>query len=121
MTDSIQRQIKSGTILLYGTILLAVGQSLLLHLGTTDYAHKIISTYFIIEILLLGVTVIGGLRNKWTRVILVVLTVVETVLFFQDTPISPDDTLMIVAWCVRVYVIAGLFTGTMNRHYRTDN
>src|SRR5688572_26689159 len=112
MTDIIRRKIRRGTILIYGTILLAVAQSFLLHLITTDYAHKIVSTYFIIEILILGVVVIWGLKNKWTRIIFVVLTVWETILFFQDTPISPDYILMIIAWSIRVYVIVGLFTGT---------
>jgi hypothetical protein len=121
MTDSIQRRIKRGAILIYGTLLLAMGQSILLHLGTTDYGHRIISTYFVIEILILGVTVIGGLKNKWTRVILIALTAFETILFFQDTPISPDEILMIMAWCIRVYVIAGLFTRTMNQYYKMDN
>lgn len=121
MTDSIQRRIKRGTILIYVTLLLALGQSILLHLGTTDYAHRIVSTYFIIEILILGVTVIGGLKNKWTRVIFIALTTFETILFFQDTPISPDEILMIIVWCIRVYVIVGLFTGTMNQYYKTDN
>ena len=120
MADSIQRRIRRGTILIYGSLLLAVGQSTQLHLGTTDYAHRIFSIYFISETLILGVTAIGGLRNKWTRVILVLLTALETILFFQDTPISPDYILMIIAWCIRVYVIAGLFTGAMNQYYKAD-
>ena len=107
--------------MIYGTLLIAVGQSVLHNLGTTDYAHRIISTYFVIETLILGVIIIGGLKNKWTRVILVVLTALETILFFQDTPIRPDHVLMIIAWCIRVYVIAGLFTRTMNQYYKTDN
>lgn len=121
MTDSIRRKIKRGTILIYATLLLAVGQSILRHLGTTDHAHRINSIYFVVEILILGVTVIGGLKNKWTRVILIALTAFETILFFQDTPISPDEILMIITWCIRVYVIAGLFTGRMNQYYKTDN
>jgi hypothetical protein len=121
MTGSIQRRIKRGTILIYGSLMLAAGQSILLHLGTTDYAHRIVSAYFVIEALILVVTVIAGLKNKWTRVVLVVLTALETILFFQDTPVSPDDILMIIVWCIRVYVIAGLFIGTMNQYYRTDN
>lgn len=107
--------------MIYGTLLLALAQSILLHLGTTDYAHRIISTYFFTEILILGATVIAGLKNKWTRVILMVLTAFETILFFQDTPISPNEILMIIAWCIRVYVIAGLFIATMNQYYKTDN
>src|SRR5688572_19876553 len=121
MTDTIRRKIKHGTILIYGTILLAAGQSILLHLRTTDYGHKIISTYFIIEILILGVTIILGLKNKWTRIILVVLTIWETILFFKETPIGPDDILMMMTWSIRVYVITGLFTGTMTQYYKADN
>ena len=107
--------------MIYITILLSAGQSILLHLGTTDYGHKIFSTYFIIEILILGLMLLLGLRNKWTRIVLVGLTTFETVLFFRDTPISPDEFLMMIAWCIRVYVIAGLFTGIMNQYYKADS
>lgn len=121
MTDTIRRKIKRGTILIFGTTLLAAGQSILLHLRTTDYAHKIVSTYFIIEILILGTMIILGLKNKWTRVILLFLTIWETVLFFQETPYSPDYILMMIIWCVRVYVIAELLFGAINKYYKTEN
>lgn len=115
------RKIKRGTILLYGTVLLAAGQSIFLHLITTDYAHEIISTYFMIEILILGITIILGLRNKWARIMLVILTMWETILFFHDTPLSPDNIVMIVVWLIRAYVISGLFTRTMNQYYKGNN
>lgn len=121
MTDEIERKIKRGTVLIYITIFLAAGQSIFLHLVTTDYGHKIISTYFIIEILILGLTIFLGLKNKWTRTILIGLTICETVLFFQDVPISPDDLLMMIIWTIRIYVIVGLFSRTMNQYYKATN
>jgi hypothetical protein len=121
MTDEIGRRIKRGTILIYVTILLAAGQSFILHLGTTDYGHKTVSTYFIIEILILGLVIILGLKNRWTRIVLIGMIICETVLFFQDTPISPDDLLMTIIWVLRVYVIVGLFSRMMNHFYKTTN
>ena len=120
MIDITQKKVRSGKSLIYATVLLAAGQSILLHLGTTDYGHKIISVYFVIEVLILGFTLFLGLKNRWTRMILVILTVWETILFFQD-PISPDNLLMIVIWILRVYVIVTLFGRTMNQYYKADN
>ena len=121
MTDIVQKKIQRGTIIIYGTILLAVGQSIFLEIVTTDYGHKIISSYFIIETLILGLTIILGLKNKWTRIILGILTICEAGFFLIDKPVSPDELLMIIIFGLRVYVIAGLFNMTMNQYYRTDN
>jgi hypothetical protein len=118
MTDIVQKKIQRGTIIIYATIFLAVGQSILLEIGTTDNGHKIVSIYFIIETLILGLVTIMGFRNRWMRIVLTILTIFETGLFLQDRPISPDELLMIIIFGLRVYVIFGLFNGTMNQYYR---
>jgi hypothetical protein len=120
MTDTVRKKIQRGTFIIYGTILLAFGQSILLEIGTTDNGHRIISIYFIIETLILGLMTIFGLRNKWTRIILGILTICETGLFLRDRPISPDELIMIIIFGLRVYVILGLFNGTMNQYYRSE-
>jgi hypothetical protein len=114
------RKIKRATILIYVTVLLAAGQSILLHLGTSCNGHEVFSTYFMVEVLILALTVAVGLKNKWTRMIFVLLLSWETIIFFKDMPISPDGLLMIFIWGIRVYVVAVLFSGTMNQFCRSD-
>jgi hypothetical protein len=105
------RKIKRATILIYVTVLLAAGQSILLHLGTSCNGHEVFSTYFMVEVLILALTVAVGLKNKWTRMIFVLLLSWETIIFFKDMPISPDGLLMIFIWAVRVYVVAYCLAG----------
>ena len=117
MTDVAQRKVKRGAIIIYLTILFAIGQSIFEELGTTDGGHRILSIYFLIETLLLGLTLLVRLRNRWTRVMIGALIICEAILFIQDRPISPDEILMIVIFGVRVFVLVGLFSGEVNQYY----
>jgi hypothetical protein len=122
MAGTPERTIRRGTILMCLTVLLAAVQSILLHLATTDYGHRTNLVYVVIEILTLELTISLGLKNKWTRILLMILTIWETILAFQETGTSgPDYLLMKIIWIVRVYVILGLFSRTMNRYYRAHD
>jgi hypothetical protein len=118
MTGIAQRKIKRGTIIIYLTIFLAIGQSIFEELGTTDGGHRILSIYFFIEAVTLGLTLLVGLKNSWTRVIIGALTICEIVLFIQDRPVSPDEILMIVIFGLRVFVLVGLFSRELNQYYK---
>jgi hypothetical protein len=120
MTYFGQAKIKKWTIIIYLTIAIAAGQSILSEVGTTDNGHKILSTYFFIEITLLGLLLLVGLKNKWTRVLIGLLTFLETALFIADRPVSPDEMLMILIFGLRLYVLIGLFSKEANQYYRTD-
>ena len=106
---------------MYVTVLLAIGQSVLSEIGTTDDGHTIVSAYFLIEALIIMLVMVPGFKNRWARVIIAVLTVCEMVLFIQDRPVSPDELLMIVIFALRVYVVVGLFRKPMSQYYRTGS
>ena len=120
MTDIAQRKIKRGTIIIYLTIFLAIGQSIFEEIGTTDGGHVILSFYFVVETLILALTLFLGLKNRWTRVIIGILTICETILFIQDRPVSPHEILMITIFGLRVFVLIGLFSRDVRQYYR-DN
>lgn len=117
MTDAGRIKIKQLAVICYLTIILAAVQSIFEELITTDGAHIIFSTYFFIEVAILAVLISAGLKNKWTRVILALLTFWEVV-FIQDRPFSPDEVLMIVIFGLRLYVLVRLFSGAANRYYK---
>ena len=119
MHDIVQKKLRRGTIMIYGTVALALMQSIYLEIITSDYAHQMASPYFFIEIVVLVVMIAAGLKNKWTRIILSVLMLCEVVLFLQDSPVSPDELLMVIIFCLRAYVIIGLFGRTINNHFKT--
>lgn len=114
-------RIKQATVLIYITTLLAVIQSVYLHIITTDYAHIILSTHFIIEAVILAVTIFIGLRRKQSRFILGILTLTEVVLFYHERPVSPDELPMIIIFVIRVYVFILLFGKTVNQYYKSVN
>lgn len=120
MTEK-ELKIKQLAIVCYLTIILAALQSIFEELGTTDGGHYIFSTYFCIEVAMLGVLLTAGLKNKWTRVIVALFTLWEAVLFIQDKPVSPHEILMIVIFGLRVYVLVRLFSGAANRYYKTKS
>ncbi|MBT1701034.1 hypothetical protein KK083_29345 [Fulvivirgaceae bacterium PWU4] len=118
MTDTREPKIKQLTMICYLTVILAALQSIFEELMTTDFAHRIFSTYFFIEVAILVVLLGIGLKNEWTRVILALFTFWEVVLFIQEKPISPDEVLMIIIFALRVYVLVRLFSGAANRYYK---
>jgi hypothetical protein len=121
MNESIRKKISRGTWIMLGTTLLAAGQSIYEELSTSDYAHVIVSRYFVVESIMLLLIVSMGLRNKWTRILLIAPVLYEAWLFFLDSPVSPHELLMVVIFGLRVYVISLLFGNTMNRYYKAAN
>jgi len=97
--------IKKMTFLLYLTIGIAIVQSMYEHIITSDFAHQIISTYFIIECIILGVAIFIGLKNKFGFALIALLTLTESILFLLNIPISPDEFLMVLIFCIRIYIL----------------
>ena len=112
-----QKIIRQTTLLLYLTVGLATIQSLLMEFLTTDSGHHILSIYFFIEAVILGLIIFLGLQNKRTRVLIALLISVEAVFFFLDKPISPDELLMMIIFGTRVYLLTRLFTKKANQYY----
>lgn len=97
--------INKATILTVLTVGLAGLQSYLLHIGTTDYAHKVLSTYFYLELFILLLTISTGLRNRFFATIYFAIFLLEVALFFiNERPISPDNLIMIIIVIVRIYI-----------------
>ena len=117
MADMIPTIIRRSTFLIYLTVLLSGLNSIWFEIITSDYAHKIFSSYFFIEAAILALTIVVGLRNKWIRIFVGILTAAEVVLFFQDRPISPDESLMIIIFGLRVYILIALFSKPANQYY----
>ncbi|BFP40027.1 hypothetical protein FGF1_08720 [Flavobacteriaceae bacterium GF1] len=117
MADKTQMTIKRAKFLLCLTVGLAAGQSIFDELVTTNGAHQILSAFFFIELAILGLTIFSGLKNKWTRILLTLLTFTETVLFFLNRPISPDELPMILIFAIRAYVFVGFFKKKESQYY----
>ncbi|MGE0638077.1 MAG: hypothetical protein AB7G44_13420 [Bacteroidia bacterium] len=98
------------TLLTIVTVGLAGLQSYLLHIMTTDFAHKILSAYFFTELFILLLTLTTGLKTKRVATILLFAFAFEFVWFFAyDLPISPDHFLILVIGATRVYILYWLF------------
>lgn len=113
MFSSTMRRLKyfnRGLVLTILSIVLAVLQTLWEHAITTDYAHQYFSKYFYIECSILLITIVTGLRYRIAIVVYLLIFFFETVWFFMnETPISPDHSLMLAAGAIRIYVLSWLF------------
>lgn len=91
--------------LLIVTLVLALVQSIFLEFVMTDYAHDLFSKYFVLELSLL-VLLVFGFNKKWFSFALSIILSIELFLFFlNDLPVSPDNGIMILIFCIRLYVI----------------
>ena len=98
-----------ATILTIMTVGLSGLQSVLLHIGTTDFAHKFFSTYFFFELFIFLLTIITGLKQKIFAILFLLVFVFETVWFFiNERPISPDILLMLIVGATRIYILIWL-------------
>lgn len=96
-------------------VLLSLGlsglQSLLLHLGTTDAGHPVFSLYFFLELLILLLVLLSGLKQKVSALLFLLLFALELLWFFiNERPISPDLYLMLGVGAIRVYVVFWLYS-----------
>jgi|GEM_PF-2289671 len=99
------KHINKATILTILTVVLAGLQSYMFHVGTTDYAHKILSVYFYIELFILLWAIFTGLRNKTFVAIYLLVFLFEAILFFiKEKPISPDNFVMVIVGILRIYI-----------------
>jgi hypothetical protein len=95
-----------ATILTILTVGLSSLQSVLLHIGTTDFAHKYFSTYFFLELFIFVLTIVTGLKQKIHVILFLLVFVFETVWFFiNERPISPDVLLMLIVGVTRIYIL----------------
>jgi len=98
-----------ATILTLLTVALSGVQSIFLHIGTTDFAHKYFSLYFFIELFIFLLTIITGLKHKLYARLFFVLFIFETVWFFiNERPIGPDALLMLIVGATRIYILIWL-------------
>ena len=94
-----------GIILTIITVALSALQSFLLHVGTTDFGHSYFSVYFFIEIFILLLTIVTGLRRRIELITFLFAFLFEIVWFFiNERPISPDIFLMLIVGVTRIYI-----------------
>jgi hypothetical protein len=92
------------------TVTLSAVQSILLHIQTTDFGHRYFSVYFFVEIFILLISIITGLRHKTGVLIFLLAFLFEVVWFFiYERPISPDVLIMLVVGLIRTYTFFWLF------------
>ena len=98
-----------ATILTLLTVGLSAAQSIFLHIGTTDFAHKYFSPYFYFELFIFLLTIITGLKHKIYVLLFLVVFIFEIVWFFiNERPISPDAILMFIVGATRIYILIWL-------------
>jgi hypothetical protein len=103
------RHFNKATILTILTVGLSGLQSVLLHIGTTDFAHKYFSMYFFVELFILLLTLTTGLKKKIYAMLFLLVFIFEIVWFFRnERPISPDVLLMIIVGASRIYILIWL-------------
>ena len=109
------RHFNRATILTILTVGLSGLQSVLLHIGTTDFAHKYFSTYFFVELFILLLTLSTGLKRKTYAILFLLAFIFETVWFFiNERPISPDVLLMLIVGATRIYILTWLLKRRQN-------
>jgi hypothetical membrane protein len=95
-----------ATILTILTVGLSSLQSVLLHIGTTDFAHNYFSTYFFLELFIFLLTLSTGLKRKTYAILFLLAFIFETIWFFiNERPISPDVLLMLIVGATRIYIL----------------
>ena len=109
--------IKNSTILLLVSFGAAVVQAFWLGASTTVYPIAISSTFCFCEVALLILTLYPSLKNKQTRLFLTLLTTVEIVLFFLHKPIAINESLLMLIFLIRIYVLVGLYRKDANKFY----
>ncbi len=98
-----------ATILTILTVGISWLQSVLLHIGTTDFAHKYFSTYFFVELFIFLLTLITGLKQKIFALLFLLAFIFEIALFFiNERPIRPDIFLMLIVGGTRIYILIWL-------------
>lgn len=103
------RHFNRATILTILTVGLSGLQSVLLHIRTTDFAHKYFSIYFFIELFIFLLTLSTGLKRKTYAILFLLAFIFETVWFFiNERPISPDVLLMLIVGVIRIYILTWL-------------
>lgn len=96
--------------LLVFTLILAILQSMLLHIGTTCNAHNIFSSYFFIELFIV-ISFFFWFEKKWYYLLLTVLVAMELVVFIKhDLPFTLLDLLVPLAFFIRVFAIYKLYS-----------
>jgi hypothetical protein len=78
------KHFNKATILTILTVGLSGLQSILLHIGTTDFAHKYFSTYFFVELFTLLLTLTTGLKKKIYTVVFLLTFIFETAWFLKS-------------------------------------
>lgn len=96
--------LRKAKILVYITVALAALNSFWFEVITSDYAHEIFSKYFFVELVILLTTIFIGFETKWAKILFAFLELIEIWFFFLDASISPDETLMLIIFGLRVYI-----------------
>jgi peptidoglycan/LPS O-acetylase OafA/YrhL len=76
------------------------------HSITMDYANHYFSSYFWIELLILIVILLSGLKRWAAWIIVFGLFFIEVVMFLRnELPFSPDQSMMLVVAVVRMIIL----------------
>src|SRR5688572_22862385 len=94
--------------ILYITLILALGQSILEEVLATDYAHNVFSPYLFSEVAIMVVLLLWELKSRWVMVVVALITSFEAILFFYEGHIRTDDLMMIIIFLLRSYVFLDL-------------
>ena len=104
-----------ATILTFLTIGLSGLQSYLLHIFTTDFAHKYFSEYFYLELAIFILTITTGLKSKWSATAYFIVFIIEVFWFIKtERPYGPDHSLMLIAGAIRIYILIWLLKQLTN-------
>ncbi len=104
MRRAIESNILRLTVL---TALLAGVQTVWEHSNTSNYVHHFFSIYFWIELVILSVILLTGLKGWASWIIVFGLFCFEVVTFLKnEMPLSPDHILMLVVVGIRLIILA---------------
>lgn len=117
MPTRAEQLIKNSTILLLVSFVAAVVQAFWLAASTTVYPIVVSSIFCFCEVTLVILTLYPSLKNKQTRLFLTLITVVEIILFFLDKPIAINESLLMLVFLIRIYVLVGIYRKDANKFY----
>ena len=102
--------LNKAIILTILTVGMALAQSLLSHITTTDYGHNFFSEYFFAELAIILLVVFTRLKNINHVISSLAIFIFEIIWFLiYERPYSPEELIMMIIGVMRIYILIGLF------------
>ncbi|WP_338767433.1 hypothetical protein WAF17_05800 [Bernardetia sp. ABR2-2B] len=106
---------KKCVLITLSSVLLALLQSYLFHIGTSCYAHEIFSVYFFIELFIFLLVILSGFESKLSILLYFIAFLLETTYFSLNDLLPIQPNLILIIGILRVYIFFILFKDIISK------